>query len=375
MVVPFMTLYLTEDLGVSLSKAGIVMALFGAGSVCGGLLGGRLSDRFGFYRVQIATLLGGGVLFLVLGQMRTYPAICVVTFILSLVNEAFRPANSAAVAQYSKPETRTRSYSLNRLAINIGWAAGSSVGGFIAARNYEALFWVDGLTNIGAAVLLWMLLAPSKNKNTPHDAVAVTTAGPSAYRDTRYLAFIGCTILFAYCFFQLFTNLPVYFKKDLELSETTIGFIMATNGVLIALLEMVVVFRLEARGRTLSLIPIGVLLTGFSFAIFNFLPASLTVAVLSMGIGTVAEMLSMPFMNTFWVSRSNDANRGQYAGLYTVAWSAAQVLGPATGASIADRWGFGNLWWWVTGLCVLAAAGYYAIARKEGRTFLSTRTE
>lgn len=50
--------------------------------------------------------------------------------------------------------------------------------------------------------------------------------------------------------------------------------------------EKVVVFRLEARGRNLGFVPIGVLLTGLSFAVFNFQPASLAVGVLSMGIGT-----------------------------------------------------------------------------------------
>ena len=375
MVMPFMTLYLTEDLEVSLPKAGFVMALFGAGSICGGLIGGKLSDRFGFYYVQIATLLGGGILFLVLGQMKTYPLICLFSFLLSLVNEAFRPANSAAIAQYSTPNTRTRSYSLNRLAINLGWAVGASLGGFIAARNYEALFWVDGFTNIGAAMLLWMLLAPSKNKSTPRTVAVAVEAGRSAYRDRTYLAFVALTILFAYCFFQLFTNLPVYLKKELRLSEEFIGVIMATNGILIAMFEMVLVFRLEARGRTIGLIPIGVLLAGLSFAVFNILPAGAFVAALSMGIGTLAEMLSMPFMNTFWISRSTEATRGQYAGLYTVAWSTAQVLGPSTGATIADRWGFDGLWWWITALCVIAAAGYHLIARSQRAAALASRPE
>ena len=189
----------------------------------------------------------------------------------------------------------------------------------------------------------------------------------SAYKDGTYLAFVAFTMLFAYCFFQLFTNLPVYFKKELLLSERFIGVVMATNGILIALFEMILVYRLEARGRTIGLIPVGVLLTGLSFAVFNLVPGGAVVATLSMGIGTVAEMLSMPFMNTFWISRSTEATRGQYAALYTVAWSAAQVLGPATGASIADRWGFAGLWWWIAGLCVIAAVGFYVIARRASQ--------
>lgn len=367
MVLPFMTLYLTNNLHASVSDAGAVVTIWGAGAICGGFLGGKLTDKFGFYPIQLIALLGGGLLFIVLGQMKSYPHICAMTFLLSLVNESFRPANAAAIAHYSKPENRTRSYSLNRLAINLGWALGGSLGGFIAARNYELLFIIDGCTNIFAALLLWLLLAPSKNKSTLQAKQAShVRSGRSAYRDHRYLAFIFLSVLFAYCFFQLFSTLPVYYKKGLKLSEEFIGITMALNGLIIALFEMVLVFLLESRGRPTRWIPIGVLLIGASFMIFNVFPGTHWLAIGSMLLCTFGEIFSMPFMNTFWIQRSNDSNRGQYAGLYTVAWSVAQVLGPYTGAQIAERWSFSALWWVIGGFCVLSAAGmYYVVSERK----------
>ena len=161
MVLPFMTLYLTgPEMKRSLTDAGIVMGLFGLGSIIGAFFGGKFSDKIGFHKVQLFTLFFGGILFLVLGQVKSYPLICVCTFLLSMVNEAFRPANSSAIAFYSTPENRTRSYSLNRLAINFGWAVGASIGGLIASYDYELLFWVDGFTNIIAALFLFYFLNP-----------------------------------------------------------------------------------------------------------------------------------------------------------------------------------------------------------------------
>ena len=99
MVIPFMTLYLTSpEMGYSVGEAGIVFGLFGAGAFSGAWLGGRLTDKIGFYPVQLIALSGGGILFMVLGQMNTYPLICLFTYLLSFVNEAFRPANSTAIA-------------------------------------------------------------------------------------------------------------------------------------------------------------------------------------------------------------------------------------------------------------------------------------
>jgi len=359
MVLPFMTLYLTESKHYSVGKAGLVVSIFGIGSICGGFIGGKLTDKFGFYFLQLTALLGGGTLFIALGQMTSLSSICITTFFLSLVNESFRPANAAAIAHYSKEENRTRSYSLNRLAINLGWAAGGALGGFIASKNYELLFWIDGLTNIVAAGLLWLLLAPSKNKATATKPVKQEgSVALSAYKDKPYLAFIVLTILFSYSFFQLFTTMPVFYRKELRLSEFNIGLIMAFNGILIALFEMVIVHNLEGRKHILQYIILGVALTGVSFAMFNVFPGAELLAFSSMFICTVGEVLSMPFMNTFWISRSTTANRGQYAGLYTICWSTAQVLGPSSGAYIAEQWGFAALWWFIGGICFAAAIGY-----------------
>src|SRR5215467_5407425 len=108
MVIPFMTIYLTQPkMGYSIAQAGFVMGIFGAGAICGGFLGGRLTDKLGFHPVQLITLIGGGIMFIILGMMKSYPLICIFTFLLSVVNESFRPANSTAIAHYSKEENRT----------------------------------------------------------------------------------------------------------------------------------------------------------------------------------------------------------------------------------------------------------------------------
>jgi predicted MFS family arabinose efflux permease len=359
MVIPFMTIYLTQpSMGYSIEQAGIVMGLFGLGAVCGGLLGGKLTDRFGFYSVQLVTLTGGGIMFMVLGQIKSYSLICLFTFLLSLVNEAFRPANSTAIAHFSKTENRTRSFSLNRMAINLGWALGGALGGILASINYHWLFWVDGATNILAAILLRYFLSPTKNQATPAIKKSKAIIGPSAYTDKGYIFFVGCTILFGSCFFQLFTTLPVYFKQNLHLPEYFIGFVMAMSGIMIALIEMILVFSLEGRRNALHYISNGVFIVGLAFVLLNILPGAAFVAVACMLIATLGEIVSMSFMNAFWVARTSEQNRGQYAGLYTMAWSTAQVLGPSLGSQVAGHASFRALWWIAASVCLFASISF-----------------
>jgi len=359
MVIPFMTLYLTQKLNYSLAQAGWIMALFGAGAVCGGLLGGQLISKFGFHKIQLITLIGGGLLFLVLGQMKEYAWICVFAFSLSLVNDMFRPANSAAIAHYSKSENRTRSFSLNRLAINLGWAFGGAIGGFVASKNYDLLFWIDGLTNIGAAILLKFMLQPYSSVSEKKDLNNKNNSSTKRpLQDRTFLAFLFLTFLFAVCFFQLFSTLPVFYRKELKLSETVIGWTMSLNGLIICFLEMIVIHRLEQKGKMLLYIMIGLWLIAASFLILNLHLSVIFVALLSVVLMSFGEILSMPFMNTFWVTRTNDNNRGSYAGLYTVAWSVAQIIGPGAGAQLAQNYGFQTLWICIASICIFGGIGF-----------------
>lgn len=363
MVVPFMTLYLTSTaMGYTVGQAGFVFGLFGLGAFTGAYFGGRLTDKVGFYPVQIMTLLGGGLLFFVLGQMKSYPLICLFTYALSFVNEAFRPANSTAIAFYSVEENRTRSYSLNRLAINLGWAVGSGLGGVLVNINYEIIFWVDGATNILAAFLIWSFLKPVKYKEEHTAASKGITL--SAYKDKTYILFIVLTMFFASCFFQLFTNLPVFFKSELGFSEPLIGLLLASNGIIIALIEMALIYQLEGRRKNLQYISFGVFLVGLSFLMLTLPGIGYGLAFMMIVTVTFGEILAMPFMNSFWISRTRAENRGQYAALYTMAWSAAQTLGPMAGAQLAQNFGF--FWLWFTaGFISLSVAFLFRLLNKR----------
>jgi predicted MFS family arabinose efflux permease len=331
--------------------------------VIGAYFGGKTSDRIGFRKVQLFTLFFGGCMFILLGQIRNYSMICLFTFILGLVNEAFRPANSSAIAYYSKPENRTRSYSLNRLAINLGWAVGTSVGGFLAAKNYQLLFWVDGLTNISAVLLLILFLKGSHVEKSAMKSELKVEEMRSAYEDKIYLCFIALVILFAFCFFQMFTTVPKFFRDDLHLGEKYIGFIMALNGALIVAIEMVLVYSLEGKRQNLLYISIGLIVCAASFFSLLIPGPGKIVSLLMILLITVGEISSMPFMNSFWTQRSNEKNRGQYAALYTIAWGTAQSTGPFLASLLAEKAGFTVLFIVIGSLLLLGSFGFYRLMK------------
>ncbi len=354
MVIPFMTIYCTQKLRFTVEQTGIIMGLFGLGSLLGAFIGGKLTVKYGFYYVQVLGLLIGGLLFLLLGFQTTFISVGIVSFILSMCNDAFRPANSTAVAHYSTEQNRTRSNSLNRLAVNLGWAFGGLLGGTLAHINYHLLFWVDGFTNILASLILLKLLPFSKVTRSIRKSLGGTT-NPSAYRDYTYLMFIGLLILFATCFFQIFTMQPLFYKTQWHISEQLIGLLMGINGLLIVFFEMLTVHSLEGKRHPLQYITIGILITGAGFVLLNFLPSSYYSALVILLFITLGEMLSMPFMNSFWIMRSNAQNRGEYAALYAMGWSAASIMSPIIGGQVITFINY-NVLWWITGAICLGAS-------------------
>lgn len=362
MVIPFLTVYLTSS-GYTLSQAGFIMATFGVGAVLGGYLGGRLTDRFGFFWTQIGSLLFSGVLFIVLGYMEGLWQIALCVFALSSLGEAFRPANAAAIAVYSDENNRTRAYSLNRLAVNLGWAIGPAVGGILASINYHLLFWVDGFTCIFASLLLYLFLAPLA-KADDGKKKDIKTNHLNVYKDRVFLQGMFFLLLIVVCFFQLFSILPVYYKEHIHLSEAVIGWILASNGFLIAIIEMVLVYRLERRSNSIVYMVYGAFLIGLSFLFLSIAPL-LAIVLLGMLVITFGEMLLFPFTNNFWVSRTNSTNRGQYAALYTMTFAMAHVLAPLLASRVAFSLGFKTLFIADFILCSIAAFGFVWLQKQK----------
>ncbi|MEN0005231.1 MAG: MFS transporter [Bacteroidota bacterium] len=366
MVILFLTVYLTQELDFSFEEAGLTMSFFGVGSVAGTYLGGQLTDRFGYHKVQITALFLTGILFLVLLQMTTFWAFSITIFILTLVSDTFRPACLAAIAAYSTDENRTRSFSLIRMAINLGFSAGPAVGGAIAIwKGYGTLFWIDGMTCMAAAVLYLLLL---KEKQDEHKQELVpdeqVVEAPSPYRDTYFLLFSVMVMIAALAFMQLFSSYPVYLRQEMGYTEDTIGMLLSLNGFLIVLVEMPLIYVLERRDGQFFWISMGAILFGLSFFVLNISTLSIMVPMLMIVLITFGEIFLMPLTNAVAASRSVPQNRGQYMALYGISYSIAHIFAPAFGMAIAAQFGFATLWVLCLVLGCVSAIGFWRLRRQ-----------
>lgn len=343
MVIPFLSLYLTQDLGFTLENVGIIMSCFGLGSLIGAWLGGKLTDLFGSYQVMLVSLILTGILFITLQFLVSFWSICGGIFLLMIIADAFRPATFVALNAYSKPENKTRSVTLIRLAINLGFSAGPAIGGLIIATlGYGGLFWVDGLTCIAAGILLLGLLNPKKVKVLD----SVQNEMPlSAYKDVPYLVFIMAMVLFGFVFVQYFSTIPIYYNDAHALNETQIGLLLAMNGFLIVVFEMPLIRFLETRSLSkITNLIIGLMLVTLSLLILNFTSWA-GILIIGMLLMTLGEMIAFPFSYAFAMDRAQRGRPGEYMALYSISFSIAHIFAHNSGMNSIARLGYQTTWY------------------------------
>tara|TARA_R110002049_G_scaffold292135_1_gene476329 strand:+ start:576 stop:1787 length:1212 start_codon:yes stop_codon:yes gene_type:complete len=351
MVIPFLTLYLKDDLKFSVENVSWIMAAFGLGSVAGAWIGGKLTDKIGYYKVMVRSLLSTGILFIALQFLNTFESLCIGIFLVMLVADTFRPAMFVAMSVYSKPENKTRSVTLIRLAINLGFSAGPAVGGLIITTlGYSGLFWVDGITCILATILLIKVLNPRVAQ--PIDNIIVENP-ISIYKDKPFWIFFVAMVLFGIIFLQYFSSMPLYYKEIHGLSVLQIGILLGLNGFFIFLLEMPLIKWLEqTKHSKIGLTIGGLILTTLSFYLLN-LTSWIGILAIGMLFVTVGEMIGFPFSNAFAMDRAKKGKSGEYLSMYVMAFAIANVFGHSGGLRLVGSIGYENTWYIMGGLGII----------------------
>lgn len=345
MVIPFLSLYLTNIEGFTLPQVGWIMSCFGLGSLVGTYIGGRLTDTIGFYKVILASLFLGGLGFVLLQYIDTFNAFCLGIFLLTVMADAGRPAIFVAADTYSKPGNTTRSITLIRLAINLGFSVGPLMGGLIIANfSYSSLFWIDGISCIIASVGVFLLLKPKPQKNIIAEKEVIIKEGVPPYLNKLYILFFLIMIANSLAFVQYFSVMPIYYEKIHFLTEDLIGWLMFINGATIVIFEMPLITWLEKKKTSKTMATFwGIILLGLSFLVLNLSNWS-GVLVIAMLLMTLGEMIGFPFSNSLALEMSPKGRKGSYMAFYSMSFSLAHLIGHNGGMNLVASFGYFTAW-------------------------------
>ena len=348
MVLPFLGVYMTDHLKFSLENTGIVLSFYGIGSVLGSWLGGFLTDKFGEYYIQSWSLFLSAPIFIIMPFFSSVDMMALLIFLQSAISDTFRPANSVAITKYARPENLTKAFSLNRMAINLGFSIGPALGGILSGISYNFLFVVNGIGAVTAGIIYVIFfrrrnkIFREKKKLEPTKTIEKTVT-KSPYKDYPFLLYSFLCAVFAVCFFQFFNTIPLFYKDVAKLDQSTIGFILGYSGFIIVLLEMPLVSLAERVLKIPQILSIGIIMSGVSYLLLLF-GSNIPLLLLSMSILSIAEIWVLPFMSTVTALRAERGNKGAYMGLNGIAFSFSFIFTPFLGTYVVSHFGFDSLW-------------------------------
>lgn len=335
MVIPFLALYLTSQRNASAAEAGLVIAVYGLGALITGPVMGRISDKFGALKIMRLSLIFSGISLFIFSFIKDYYLILLVTFIWSIISEAFRPANMSLISEVVDSSQRRTAFALSRLAINIGMSIGPVIGGFLSLINFSLLFYVDGLTALSAGIYLSLTKLNLLNSETPPINIADTKQKLSVFKDKTFLFFLAGIIPVNIVFFQHLGAMPIFVVNDLGYSTASFGLFLAVNTILIIIAE-VPLNELMSSWKYKNSLVWGALLCSIGFGSMAFINESIGL-ITTIIIWTFGEMIFFP-VTAAYVSEIAPANkRGEYMGYFQMTFSIGFMIGPWLGTEIYER--------------------------------------
>lgn len=328
-VLPFLAIYLRQQ-GFDAKITSLTIAAYGAGALLAGVIGGYLADRFGRKNTMLISCGGAATFMMLLSQAHSVPTLVITTFMNGLLMAMYGPAAGALIADLIPPALRVRAFSCQRLAINLGFAAGMATAGFMATRSFFALFVADAATTLvlGLTVLFGLKRKPAiarENHGWGHALRHMRGNVPFQFA-------VAANVLIGIVFWQMSSSYSLQATVGAGLSEHAYGLLMALNGILI------VFFELPLTSYTKRLSPVIVMAAGYAIIGLglgiNVFGASVPILLASMVVLTTGEMIAFPVTNGYMAALAPDEMRGRYQGVMSMSWSVATMIGPSAGISL-----------------------------------------
>lgn len=354
MVIPFMSLYITSQLGYTKTEAASILLAYGIGALFGSNIGGYFADKVGNFKVMAFSLFSTAIAFPGIVFFTSFWPLCIWIFLTAICASSFSPGAFGAVGTYGKPENATRGYSLLRMAINLGVAIGPFFGGLLATFvGYKWLFIVDGITCFLAGLVLLKVLGHRNTKPVIKKEENKNFSSP--YLDPYLILFLLFNLINMVAFFQILFSVPVYFREVVQLNEFWIGIFFMANGLMVFAFEMPLVFIIEKSGKFFKPMIWGALTIGLaylSFYVFDNLIVGILFYSVLLAFG---EIINFPLIPGLAMKRSNENNQGKVMGLVSMMFASAYTLAPISGLPIIEKIGYEKYWLLAAGMSVISA--------------------
>ncbi|MBK9501294.1 MAG: MFS transporter [Leptospiraceae bacterium] len=276
-MLPFLSIFLTEQYALSVAEVGIFFILTAFFRSIFQVYSGEISDLIGrknimsYSQILRAILICIAVLCMKLEMHYIY----VVSFLgLSYVCASmFQPVAQAALSDHLPLNDFIHGFSRIRVAGNFSWMLGPILAGYLVKISFPSLFLISGLFSLIGAILIsrhYIDIVKLDDKRTRSNILTIA-------EDKLFLVFCLISFFLSITISQMFSSLSVFLSSYKKLDASLIGYIFAINGFTVFLFQIPVSRFLTSKIRPLYGMSIGsflymsgYLLAGYANSIYAY---------------------------------------------------------------------------------------------------------
>lgn len=371
LIFPFFSLYITAKFDVGMAQAGLLLGSFSFFGFLGSMVGGALADRFGRKGMVIFGLVFSATSSVAFGLVNQFSTFFIIAVFVGFLSDVAGPAHQAMVADLLPEEQRSEGYSILRVAINLAWIIGPTIGGVLAHYSYMLLFVLDAISSLIVAMIVLRFIPetkPQTEENEAPESLGKTLGGYlSVARDGLFVAFILANVFTLFAYGQIYNTLSVFLRDVHGLPDSGYGFLMSANAALVVLMQFWVTSRIK-RWPPMLVMALGVGFYMVGLSLYGFV-ATFPFFLVAMLIITVGEMIVMPVSQALAAQFAPEQMRGRYMAFFGISWIVPSIFGPSLSGLVLDG-PIPQMLWYLSGLsCAVAIAGFFLLHQRAGEQF------
>ena len=352
-VYPFLTFFLTKKIGLSASQAGNYFIASAILSMIGALIGGKLADHFGRKKLMIIFQGTTAILFLSCAFLGNSIWVPVMLSLAGMFNGASQPANSAMVTDLTNKDNRKTALSLLYLGINLGFAIGPTIAGFLYNNYINLIFYGNAGSIIISLILVGIFIkesAPTKEQienskqfNDDEAAEDSNVLKALVKRPTLFLFLLGRTIN-QLVYSAIGFAIPLQMAKTFgeELGPMYFGYLMSFTGVVVVTLTIIII-KLTSGIKPIINVAIASAFYAVGLGMLGFVN-SFWLFILSGLIFTIGEIIEATNAGVYVANHSPINHRGRFNAIIPLVTGMGATFGPKIFGIVIDNKDLSTMW-------------------------------
>ncbi len=376
-VFPFLAIYLTKTLLFSEQKAGFYVMLATAAKIPGLLLGGKLSDIIGRKKVFIIFSFLSAFLILSCLMVSTKELIPWLLALSAVFNGGNYPALNAMVADMTNSDNRKAAFSLLYLGMNIGFAIGPLVAGFLYNNYLRLLFIGDaGTTFISILLIVFFIEESIPSQERIKDSIISDHSFEKAEEGNIWkvlfsrpylIIFTLVFTLYSFVYVQNEFTLPLQMIKIFgEKGPQYFGTIMTINGVVVIFLTVFIISFTRKNKSILNISYAGILYAiGFGMIYFS---NDMILFSISTIFWTLGEIMASTYSDVYIINHTPITHRGRFSAIIHILIGSGFIFGPYLSGIFISHYAIENIWPFVFILAIFSALLMYILHYFENKS-------